>query len=78
MTLSNFQKFGVISFETLQWKWASSRLLRKPPEYSLDERDALELRVGYQGHDLLASGIASPHVNNYGASWHSSVEDFGS
>ena len=53
----------MISLETPQRKWASSRLEGKPPGYSRVEAGALDLRWGPQGPALVASGKGSPHAS---------------
>ena len=51
----------VISLETPQRKWASSRLEGEPPGFSRVAAGALGLRQGPQGPALVASGKACPH-----------------
>ena len=67
----------MISLETPQRKWASSRLEGEPPGFSRVAAGALDLRRGPQGPVLLASGKASPHVSSSGASRDSSPVDVG-
>ena len=55
-----FQMLDVISLETPQRKWALSRLEGEPPGFFRVAAGALDLRWGPQGHDLVASGKASP------------------
>ena len=62
----------VISLETPQRKWALSRLDGEPPGFFRVAVGALDLRRGPQGHDLVASGKASPHASCSGASRDSS------
>ena len=68
MTLWKFQRVDVISLETPQRKWASSRLEVEPPGFSGLAAGDLDLRLGPQGPALVASGKASPHVSCSGAS----------
>ena len=72
-----FQRLGVISLDTPQQKWASSRLRGEPPGFSRVAAGALDLRRGLQGPALLASGKASPHASFSGASRDSSPVDAG-
>ena len=58
----------MISLETPQRKWALSRLEGEPPGFFRVAAGALDLRWGPQGHDLVASGKASPHASCSGAS----------
>ena len=62
----------VISLETPQRKWGLSRLEGEPPGFFRVAVGALDLRRGRQGHDLVASGKASPHASCTGASRDSS------
>ena len=57
----------VISLETPQRKWALSRLEGEPPGFFRVAAGALDLRWGPQGHDLVASGKASPHASCSGS-----------
>ena len=65
----------VISLETPQQKWASSRLEGEPPGFSRVAAGALDLRLVPQGPALVASGKASPHASCSGASRDSSHVD---
>ena len=76
-TLWKFQGLGVISLETPQRKWASSRLEGEPPGFFRVAAGALDLPLGPQGPALLASGKASPHASCMGASRDSSHIDAG-
>ena len=67
----------VISLETPQRKWALSRLEGEPPGFFRVAGGALDLRRGPQGHDLVASGKASPHASCSGASRDSSPFEAG-
>ena len=67
----------VISLETPQRKWASSRLEEEPPGFSRVGAGALDLRRGPQAPALVASGKASPHASCSGASRDSSPVDAG-
>ena len=67
----------VISLETPQRKWALSRLEGERPGFFRVAAGALDLRWGPQGHDLVASGKASPHASCTGASRDSSPVDAG-
>ena len=58
----------MISLETPQRKWASSRLEREPPGFSRVAAGALDVRRGPQGPALVASGKASPLASCSGAS----------
>ena len=58
----------MISLETPQRKWASSRLQGRPPGCSRVAAGALDLRRGPQGPALVASGMASPQANFSGLS----------
>ena len=62
----------MISLETPQRKWASSRLEGKPTGFSRVVAGALDLRLGPQGPALVASGKAIPHASCSGASGDSS------
>ena len=75
--LWKFQRIGVISLQTPQRKWASSRLEGEPPGLSRVAAGAIDLRRGLQGHALVASGKASPHASCSGASRDSSPSDAG-
>ena len=75
--LSKFQRLGVISLETPQRKWASSRMEGRPPGCSRVAAGALDLRRGPQGPALVAAGKASPHASCSGASRDSSPVDAG-
>ena len=70
-----FQRLGVISLETSQRKWASSRLEGRPAGFSRVAAGALDLRRGPQGPALVASGKASPHASSSRASRDSSPVD---
>ena len=70
-----FQKLDVISLETPQRKWASSRLRGEPPGFYRVAAGALDFRRGPQGPGLVASGKASPHASCSGASGDSSPID---
>ena len=72
-----FQTFDVISLETPQRKWASSRLEGEPPGFSRVVAGALDLQQAPQGPALVASGKASPHASCSGASRDSSPVDAG-
>ena len=72
-----FQMLDVISLETPQWKWASSRLEGRPPGFSRVAVGALDLRRRPQGPALVASGKASPHTSCSGAFRDSSPVDAG-
>ena len=61
------QSLGVISLETPQRKWASSRLEGRTSWFFRVAAGALHLRWGLQGLDLVASGKASPHASCSGA-----------
>ena len=74
-TLCKFQMLDVISLETPQRKWALSRLEGEPPGFFRVAAGALDLRREPQGHDLVASGKASPHASCSGASRDSSPFD---
>ena len=50
----------LISLETPQRKWASSRLEREPPGFSRVAAGALDVRRGPQGPALVASGKPVP------------------
>ena len=67
----------VFSLETLQRKWASSRLDGEPPGFSRVAAGALDLRRGPQGPALVASGKASANASCSGASRDSSPVDAG-
>ena len=67
----------MISLETPQGKWASSRLRGEPPGFSRVAACALDLRRGPHGLALVASGKASPHASCSGASRDSSPVDAG-
>ena len=75
--LWKLQRLGVISLETTQWKWISSRPEGKPPGFSRVAAGALDLQRVPQGPDLVASGKASPHASCSGASRDSSPFDAG-
>ena len=70
-----FQMLDVISLETPQRKWSSSRLERESPVFTTVAAGALNLRRGPQGHALVASEKASPHASCSGASRDSSPVD---
>ena len=72
-----FQRLRVISLETPQRKWASSRWRGEPPGFYRVAAGTLDLRRGPQGTALVASGKASPHASCTGASRHSSPVDAG-
>ena len=67
----------VISLETSQRKWASSRQMGEPPGFSQVAAGALDLPRGPQGPALVASGKASPHASCSGDSRDSSPDDAG-
>ena len=67
----------MISLETPQRKWASSRLEGEPPGFSRVAAGALNLRRGPQGPALVASGKAIPHASFSGASRDSFPVDAG-
>ena len=67
----------MISLETPQRKWASSRLEGTTSWIVLVAAGALALRWGPQGPALVASGKASPHASCSGASRDSSPVDAG-
>ena len=73
--LWNFQILGVISLETPQRKWASSRLEGRTSWIFSSLEGALDLRWGPQGPALVASGKASPHASCLRASRESSPFD---
>ena len=75
--LWKFQMLGVISLETPQRKWASSRLEGRTSWIFSIGAGALDLRRGHQGPALVASGKASPHASCSGASRDSSPVDAG-
>ena len=58
--------FGVISLETPQRKWASSRLEGRTSWIFSVAAGALDLRRGPLGPALVASGKASPHASCMG------------
>ena len=66
-----------ISLDTLQRKWASSRLEGRTSWISRVAEGALDLRRGPQRPALVASGKASPHESCSGASRDSSPVDEG-
>ena len=63
-----FQRLGVLSLETPQRKWASSRLEARTSWIFLNGAGALDLQREPQGPPLVASGKASPHASYSGAS----------
>ena len=67
----------MISLETPQRKWASSRLEGEPPGFFRVAAGALDLPRGPQGPALVALGKASPHWSCSGASRDSSIVDAG-
>ena len=67
----------MISLETPQHKWASSRLEGEPPGFPRVVAGPLDLRPGPQGPALVASGKASPHEICSAASQDSSPVDAG-
>ena len=67
----------LISLETPQRKWSSSRLERESPVFTRVAAGALNLRRGPQGRALVASAKASPHASCSGASRDSSPVDAG-
>ena len=71
------QSLGVISLETPQRKWASSRLEGRTSWIFSSLAGALDLRWGPQGPALVASGKASPHESCSGASRDSRPVDAG-
>ena len=71
------QRLALISLETPQHKWASSRLEGRTSWIFSSCGSALDLRRGPQGPALLASGKASPHASCTGASRDSSPVNAG-
>ena len=67
----------MISLETPQRKWASSRLEGRTSWIFRVAAGALDLRWGPQGPALVSSGKASPHASCLGASRNSSPVDAG-
>ena len=67
----------MISLQTPQHKWSSSRLEGESPGFSPVAAGALDFRRGPQGPSLVASGKASPHRSCSGASRDSSPVDAG-
>ena len=67
----------MISLQTPQHKWSSSRLEGESPGFSPVAAGALDFRRGPQGPSLVASGKASPHASCSGASRDSSPVDEG-
>ena len=67
----------MISLETSQRKWASSRLEGRPAGFSRVAAGALDLQRGLQGLALVASGKASAQASCSGASRDSSPVDAG-
>ena len=67
----------MISLETPQRKWASSRLEGRTPGFSRVAAGALDLRRGPQEPALVPSVKASPHASCTGASRDSSLIDAG-
>ena len=67
----------MISLETSQRKWASSRWRGEPPGFSRVAAGALDLRRGPQGPAMMASGKASRLASSSRASRHSSPVDAG-
>ena len=53
----------MISLETPQRKWASSRLEGRTPGFSRVAAGALDFRGGHTGPALVGSGKASPHAS---------------
>ena len=76
-TLWKFQRLGVISIETPQGKWASSRLKGRTSWIFSSCGRYCGLKTGTSGTALVASGNASPHANCSGASRDSSPVDAG-
>ena len=64
-----FQRLGVLSLETPQQKWASSRLEARTSWIFLNGAGALDLQREPQGPPLVASGKASPHASCSGSLW---------
>ena len=75
--LWKFQMIGVISLETPQRKWTSSRLEGRTSWIFSIGAGVLALRRGPQGPALVASGKASPYASLSGASRESSPVDAG-
>ena len=73
--LCKFQRLGVISLETPQRKWASSRLEGRTSWMFSSCGRCSRLRWGPQGPSLVASGKASPHASYSGAFRDSSPVD---
>ena len=73
----NFQSLGVMSLQTPQRKWASSRLEGRTTWIFESWAGSLELRRGPQGPALVASGKASAHGSCKGAFRDSSPVDVG-
>ena len=67
----------LVSHETPQRKWASSRWREEPPGFSRVAAGALDLRQGPKGPALVVSGKASPHASCSGPSRDSSPVDAG-
>ena len=75
--LWNFQILGVISLETPQRKWASSRVEGRTSWIFSTCGRCSGLKTGTSGPALVASGKASPHASCSGASRDSSPVDAG-
>ena len=67
----------MISLETPQRKWASSRLEGRTPGFSRVAAGALDFRGGHTGPALVGSGKASPNSSCSGASRDSAPVDAG-
>ena len=76
-TLWKFQRLGVISVETPQRKWASSRLEGRTSCIFSSCGRCSRLTLGTTGTRLVASGKASPHASCSGASRGSSPVNAG-
>ena len=75
--LCNFQMLGVISLETPQRKWASSRLEGRTSWIFSTWGRCSRLTTGTSGPSLVASGKTSPHASCSGASRDSPPVDAG-
>ena len=76
-TLWKFQRLGVISLETPQRKWASSRLEGRTSWIFSSCSRCSRLTTGSSGTRSSGSGKASPHASCSGASRDSSPVDAG-
>ena len=72
-----FKRLGVISLESPQHKWASSRLEGRTSWIFSSCGGALDLQRRPQGPALLVSGKASPQASCSGAARDSSPVDAG-